>query len=84
MWTKGVRCAEVSVGCSRATSKRMSDNAERLCWSIWASVAGFAGSNSPGTARPSPYTRSAGEAPMSGFKVVLIDSIAIGNFQNHS
>ena len=38
---------------------------------------------SPGTASPSPYTKSAGEAPMSGFKVVRMDSITNGSFQNH-
>ena len=38
--------------------------------------------SSPGTARPSPNTRSAGDAPMSGFSVVRMASSEQGNFQN--
>ena len=38
--------------------------------------------SSPGTARPSPKTKSAGQAPRSGFKVVRMARSEQGSLQN--
>ena len=83
MWTNGRRWAEVSVGCSRATSSRKLASVVSRRRESSASDAGVLGSTSPGTARPSPYTKSDGDAPISGFTVVRIASNAMGSFQNH-
>ena len=47
-------------------------------------MAGVDGSSSPGTANPSPKTRSVGDALMSGLSVVRIANMTIGSLQNHS
>ena len=83
-WTRGCRCAEVATGWRRETSTRSCDRAEARWRASSGSVAGLAGSVSPGTASPSPYTKSAGEAPMSGFRVVRMANIVQGSRQNQS
>ena len=83
MCTRGRRCDDVSVGCSLATSSRKLARVDSRRRDSSASDAATLGSNSPGTARPSPYTKSAGDAPMSGLTVVRMDSKAMGSFQNH-
>ena len=45
---------------------------------------GVDGSISPGTASPSPKTRSAGDALMSGLRVVRMANMTMGSLQYHS
>ena len=84
MYTRGWRWADVAVGWRRATSRRRLFRKFGRTSASSSSVDGRDCIRVPGTERPSPYTRSAGEAPISGFSVVRIARRLHGRRQNQS